>query len=333
MASSEITLGEMFQTAGYRTALFGKWHLGTPLEFSPNRQGFDEFFGFKEGAMDSYSHFYYWSGMNRHVLFHNEAPHHEEGAYFPDMVVRQSTRFITENRDRPFFLCLPFNLPHYPLQPPVGSVERFAHIADPLRRQYAACVWALYECVGRVVSCLEENGLRQETIIVFSSDHGPSTEERGGGGSAGTLRGHKGTLWEGGIRVPGIFSCPGTIPAGQVRAQPAMSTDLLPTLATWCGVPPPARQLHGHDLAPVIASAAAAPSRPILQWTYRGDWALREGPWKFTVEKDSGFLARLDEDPGESRNRAAEETARVERYVDTHNRWIRGLTAARKAGL
>ena len=290
MASSEVTLAEMFSGAGYRTALFGKWHMGVPDRFGPNNQGFDEFLGFKNGAMDNYSHYYYWGGMNRHVLFRDGEPYHEDGVYFPDIVVRESTRFIQQNRDRPFFLYLPFNMPHYPLQAPAGDEKRFSHIEDPLRRQFSSCVWAMDQRIGQIVACLEDNGLRQDTIIVFASDHGPSNEERGGGGSAGALRGHKATLREGGIRVPCILSWPGTIQEDRVRRQPVMSTDILPTLAAYTGVPLPQRHLDGRDLAPVIGSAAAPAPRAIMHWTHQDSWAVREGPWKLTVEGDKGFL-------------------------------------------
>ena len=326
MKPSEVTLAEMFGSAGYRTALFGKWHMGIPPDNAPHSQGFDEFMGFKNGAMDNYSHYYYWGGLHRHVLMRNEKAHHEEGLFFPDMIVRESTRFIEQNKEQPFFLYLPFNLPHYPLQPAAGALERFAHIDDHIRRQYAACVWTLDECVGRILSCLEDNGLRDDTIVVFASDHGPSNEERGGGGSAGGLRGHKATLWEGGIRVPCIFSWPGTIPADRLRSQPVMATDVLPTLAAYTGVTVPDRRLDGHSLVPVINSAVAAAPRVIMHWSYSDHWALREGPWKLTVEGQTGFLANLDDDPGESHDLVANRRDLIERFIDSHTGWIRELT-------
>ncbi len=332
MRASEVTLAEMFGAAGYRTALFGKWHMGIPEEVSPNNQGFDEFLGYKNGAMDSYSHYYYWGGIHRHVLMHNMEELHEEGVYFPDIIVRESTRFIEQNKDQPFFLYVPFNLPHYPLQPAAGAIDRFSHITDPLRRQYAACVWTLDERIGQILACLEDNGLREDTIVVFASDHGPSTEERGGGGSAGNLRGHKATLWEGGLRVPFIISWPETIAAGQLRTQPAMGTDLLPTLAAYTGVAPPNRHLDGHSLAAVIHSTTAPPLREIMHWVYAEDWALREGPWKLTVEKDAGFLSNLDDDPGETNNLGSEHQDLVQRFVASHNDWVQQLARGRASG-
>jgi arylsulfatase A-like enzyme len=333
MASSEVTLAEMFSGAGYRTALFGKWHMGVPDRFGPNNQGFDEFLGFKNGAMDNYSHYYYWGGMNRHVLFRDGEPYHEDGVYFPDIVVRESTRFIQQNRDRPFFLYLPFNMPHYPLQAPAGDEERFSHIEDPLRRQFSSCVWAMDQRIGQIVACLEDNGLRQDTIIVFASDHGPSNEERGGGGSAGALRGHKATLWEGGIRVPCILSWPGTIQEDRIRRQPVMSTDILPTLAAYTGVPLPQRYLDGHDLASIIGSAAAPAPRAIMHWIYQDWWAVRKGPWKLTVEGDKAALVNLDNDPGERHNLFDQRQDLVQRLVDSHSIWKKGISDRRASGV
>lgn len=335
MASSEITMAEMFRDAGYKTGMFGKWHMGIPLRVSPNSQGFDEFVGFKNGAMDNYSHYFYWGGMNRHVLFRNEEPLREDGVYFPDIVVRESTRFIEQNKDRPFFMYVPFNQPHYPLQAPVGDEDRFSHIADPLRRQYASCVWALDQRVGQIVECLETHGLREDTIVVFASDHGPSNEERGGGGSAGPYRGYKTSLWEGGIRVPCIFSWPGStaILEDVTRNQPVMCTDVLPTLAALTRVPPPERYLDGRDLAPIFASATAPPPRAVMNWTYGDTWAVREGSWKLTVDGDNGSLSNLDADPGETRNRGMERQDIIERLVEHHNVWKEAISDRRTRGL
>ena len=332
MAATEVTLAEMFGSAGYRTALFGKWHLGIRPHVSPNVQGFDDFLGFKNGAMDNYSHYFYWGGMNRHVLSRNDKVHHEDGVYFPDIVVRESVRFIEENRDQPFFMYLPFNMPHYPLQAPDGAEDRFSHIKDPLRRNYAACTYAFDERVGQIVSCLEDNGLREDTIIVFASDHGPSNEERGGGGSAGSLRGYKATLWEGGLKVPCIISWPGRIAEEKVRSQPVMSTDIMPTLAAYTGVPLPDRHLDGRDLTAIINSSVAPAPRGTMHWSYGKDWSLREGPWKITVEGQDGFLANLDRDPSEAMNRIDERPDLANRFVESHNRWVRQLDSIRRSG-
>ncbi|MCH9022208.1 MAG: sulfatase-like hydrolase/transferase, partial [Planctomycetes bacterium] len=216
----QFTIAEMLKENGYRTALFGKWHLGEAPQMSPISQGFDQFFGHKKGCIDNYSHFFYWSGPNVHDLWKNDTVHWEDGKYFPDMVVREAVRFLEENKNHPFFLFLPFNIPHYPLQGQKKYRQMVSHLAEP-RKSYAALVSTLDEKIGLVIDKIDQLGLRENTIIIFLSDHGHSVEVRtnSGGGSAGPYRGHKFTLWEGGIRVPCIISWPGQIPQNQVRDQ------------------------------------------------------------------------------------------------------------------
>ena len=331
------TLAESFKQAGYRTAAFGKWHLGNTPELSPIRQGFDEFFGHKEGCTDNYSHFFYWSGPNRHDLWRDDKEHHEDGAYLPDLVVREACRFIGENRDRPFFLYLPFNLPHYPLQ----AEERFRDLysqLDEKRARYAAVVSSLDDKIGRVIETIEALELQDNTIVLFMSDNGHSVEERtfGGGGSAGPWRGHKFTLWEGGIRVPCIISWPGHVPAGAVCAEPVINMDWFPTLAAWCGLELPEETLDGVNVAPLISGTEPSPPSRTLHWMVQEQWAVLDGVWKLVVNaaetgpdgrtSPSGrpFLVNLKEDPGETKNRAGEHPDIVERLERMHEAWAGG---------
>ncbi len=327
----QVTMAEVFKAAGYRTALFGKWHLGETPPLSPNAQGFDEFLGFKVGCIDNYSHFFYWHGPNRHDLWHNEQEHWEPGTYFPDIVVREATRFLEENRDRPFFLYLPFNLPHYPMQPERRFVRLYRDIKDPNRRRYAAFLTTLDSKVGEILDMVDALGLAENTIIVYFSDHGHSTEERafGGGGSAGPYRGHKFTLWEGGIRVPAIISWPGHIPAGEVRNQPVMSIDLLPTLAHYCGVRLPDREIDGVDISRVVESPEAPWPHQVMHWAQGKRWAVRQGKWKLVF--DGGlFLADLESDPSESRNLIDQFPEVAKRLKRLHETWISQYTGGQK---
>lgn len=333
----EITLAERLKEAGYRTALFGKWHLGELPEMSPLAQGFDEFFGHKVGCIDNYSHFFYWQGPNRHDMWRNDAETHEyDGQYFPDLVVGEAVRFLEENRDRPFFLYLPLNAPHYPVQPPDRLRQRYAHLPEP-RRSYAAFVSMIDEKVGEVVAKVDELGLREDTLIVFLSDHGHSVEERNhfGGGDPGPLRGHKFTLWEGGIRVPAIVSWPGRIPEGEVRDAVASSMDILPTVLEYAGLDPGDRRLDGRSLVEVLASADAPSPHNALHWERPDHWAVREGPWKLvyngpetvqgdtTVPQEEYFLSNLDEDATETVNRAEDHPDTVRRLTALHEDWAR----------
>jgi arylsulfatase A-like enzyme len=325
----EITAAELLRRVGYRTALFGKWHLGYTPEMSPNAQGFDEFVGHLTGTLDAYSHFFYVEGVNRHVLRRNGESYQRPGKYLPDLLVEEATRFIDESGQDPFFLYLPFAIPHYPVQPRRQDRELYERsgMEDKRRVLYGAYLTTLDDCVGRVLAALEARGLRERTLVIFLSDHGHSTEERafGGGGQAGPHRGHKQTLWEGGIRVPCIASCPGRIPAGQVRHQPAIAMDWLPTIAEFCDVPlPDDRPIDGRSLAAVLASDEAPPPHQRLHWVhYDGSFAVREGPWKLHSALEERWLSNLEADPGERVNLVEKELDRVRVMVGAHNRWLK----------
>ena len=332
LPAEQVTMAELLRDAGYRTGLFGKWHLGELPEMLPGSQGFDEFFGHKGGCIDNFSHFFYWSGPNRHDLWRNEEEVYEDGAYFPGLIVREATRFIEENREQPFFLYLPFNIPHYPMQPLLKWREYYAHLEEP-RRRYAALMSTLDEQVGEIVAKVDALGLCEDTIIVFLSDHGHSIEERTffGGGSSGPYRGHKFTLWEGGIRVPSIISWPGHIPEGQVRDQPCISTDFFPTLAAWCNAPY-THAVDGQDIRAVIQEDAPSPHTE-FHWQLRDHWAAREGDWKLVVNGDKVenmrddpppapvFLVNVKNDPGERNNLAADHPEMVKRLTALHEAW------------
>ena len=325
----EITAAELFKRAGYRTALFGKWHLGYTPEMSPNAQGFDQYIGHSVGTVDAYSHFFYVEGVNRHALERNGKPYERPGKYLPDLLVEKATEFIDDAGDEPFFLYLPFAIPHYPVQPKREHRELYESMdmEDSRRVLYGAYLTTLDECVGRVLEAVEARGLTERTLVIFLSDHGHSTEERafGGGGNAGPYRGHKQTLWEGGIRVPCIASCPGRIPAGQVRQQPAIAMDWLPTMAQFCDLElPDDRPIDGHSLAEVLLSDDAPPPHERLHWVhYDGTFAQREGRWKLHSSSEGIWLSDLQADPGERNNLALDQPDRVRAMLKVHNRWLR----------
>ncbi len=323
MPTAQLTLAELFHDAGYRTGLIGKWHLGKLPESDPLGQGFDEFFGHLGGCIDNYSHFFYWHGPNRHDLWRDRTEHFEDGAYFPDLMVREANRFLEENWNQPFFLYLPFNTPHYPLQAEQQFVAMYADMEDEKRRRYAPFVTSLDAKVGQVLDRLDELQLREKTLVIFLSDHGHSVEERtfGGGGSAGPFRGHKGTLWEGGLRVPCIVSWPGRIPEGEVRGQVASSMDLLPTLCELCAIALPDRVLDGSSITGLLRDGNADSPHEVLHWQFYNSWAVREGNWKLVQEKGGPFLSNMEEDVSETRNLAADHPEIVTRLTRMHEVW------------
>jgi arylsulfatase A len=338
MPSNEITLAELLKTRGYTTGHVGKWHLGFTPDTMPNGQGFDSSFGHMGGCIDNYSHFFYWVGPNRHDLWRNGTEINRDGEFFLDMMVQEGQEFIKTNQDKPFFLYWAINAPHYPMQATAKWRERYKDLPSP-RRQYAAFTSTVDEKVGELIGTLEALGLRKNTLVIFQSDHGHSTEERAfwGGGNAGPYRGAKGCLFEGGIRIPSIVSMPGTIPQGQVRDQMAIGCDWFPTIATYCGAKLPARQYDGKSLTDVIASSDAESPHNHLFWLLgnpkSGQWAVRQGPWKLLGNaRDRGipknappidklFLANLDLNKGEAKNLKSqypEVVAKLQAIRDKH---------------
>ena len=313
-----------FKALGYRTAHIGKWHLGYSEETRPLAKGFDYSFGHMGGCIDNYSHFFYWDGPNRHDLWEGEEEVFFPGQYFPDLMLEKAKRFIGAQPESPFFLYFALNTPHYPLQPAERWRQHYQHLPMP-RRDYAAFISTQDELLGRLFQFLDEQGLRERTIVVFMSDHGHSLEERafGGGGYAGPYRGAKLSLFEGGIRVPAILSWPGQIPAGQVLDAPCIAMDWLPTLLEMAGAEPALAGGEGQSLVPLV-KGTTLPERAFF-WKQGAQWAVRRGPWKLIgnpvdpsqkypldPEKDGLFLGNLELDPAESRNLAAEQAGQVE---------------------
>ncbi|MDZ7722262.1 MAG: sulfatase-like hydrolase/transferase [candidate division KSB1 bacterium] len=327
MPSKQITMAELFKEHGYRTGIFGKWHLGTALPLGPNEQGFDEFLGHREGCIDNYSHFYYWRGPNRHDLWRDETEIWENGTYFPDICVREATRFIKENRVHPFFLYVPFNVPHYPMQAERKYVDMYDHINDPQRKRYAAFVSMIDDRIGQILQVLKEQNLFEDTLVLFMSDHGHSVEERafGGGGSAGPYRGHKKTMWEGGLRVPCIISWPGHIPKNSVRDQLACSIDWLPTLADYAGIGTPDWKVDGKSLVPMINDKNAKSPHNVMHWMLGPRWAVRKGVWKLVFDQEL-FLANLDRDISEQYNYINEYPEKAEMLKSLHQQWAESVS-------
>ena len=323
MPTDQLTIAEMLKSNGYTTGHIGKWHLGYTPETMPNGQGFDYSFGHMGGCIDNYSHFFYWSGPNRHDLWKQGKEIWRDGEYFGDLMVNECKNFISNNKTKPFFMYWAINWPHYPLQATNKWREKYKDLPHP-RNQYAAFVSTTDELIGRVVDHLENEGLRNDTIIIFQSDHGHSVEDRtfGGGGSSGPYRGHKGNLFEGGIRVPSVVSWPKGIVQGEIREQFVAGTDWFPTLADWTGTKfSKKHKLDGKSIAQVVENAKVPSPHKNYYWQLgkqNGQWVMREGDWELyanareSVRPDGisklnkgdqkQFLVNLSKDPGEKRN-------------------------------
>jgi len=340
MPVEQVTIAEMMKAGGYKTAHIGKWHLGYSKPIMPNGQGFDFSFGHMGGCIDNFSHFFYWNGPNRHDLWRNGQEIWADGQFFPEMMVKEASELIEKNKQQPFFMYWAINVPHYPLQ---GTDRWRKHYADmePPRRMYAAFVSTMDEMIGQLIAKVDKAGLRENTIIIYQSDHGHSTEIRtfGGGGSAGPYRGAKFSLFEGGIRVPAIISWPGQLPKGAVRDQFAVACDWLPTISELCNVDLPKRKLDGKSLVNIVKSNDARPEHQVFHWQSGGgkrpQWSVRDGDWKLIgnprdtsnkapiTNNDSFFLVNLAESIDEMKNIASEHPDRVKRMKQLHDDWIK----------
>ena len=342
LSTGQITMAEMMKSAGYKTAHIGKWHLGHVKEKQPNAQGFDYSFGHLVGCIDNYSHFFYWAGPNKHDLWRNGEEVFYDGEYFPDLTVREVNRFMEENQNDPFFIYWAINVPHYPYQGHQKWLIKYRNLESP-RREYAAFLSTMDEKIGKVMDRLEELQLKENTIVIFQSDHGHSREERAffGGGNAGPYRGAKFSMFEGGIRVPAMIGMPGTLPGGEVRDQLAVSMDWMPTIAELCNVSLPGSKLDGKSLVSVIQENAVSPHE-VVHWQIgeamepNSSWAVRSGEWKLLgnprdpntnsiTAGDSLFLVNLSEDISESNNLAWDYPDQVEKLKKLHDEWVQEI--------
>jgi arylsulfatase A len=336
MPGEQYTMAEMFKDAGYKTAHIGKWHLGQGVDKQPNAQGFDYSFGHLVGCIDNFSHFFYWQGPNRHDLYRNGKEIFLDGEFFPDLMVQEATAFIEENRNHPFFVYYALNTPHYPYQGTPGWLEyyRSKGVAYP-RDLYAAFLSTQDDRIGMLLDKLEELGLSENTIVIFQSDNGYSTEERAhyGGGNSGVFRGSKFSLFEGGIRVPAAISWPAGLKAGEVRDQMAVNADWMPTLAELCGIDLDTGNLDGKSLVPVIQDNNMGSRHSAgFCWQNGKSWAARSGDWKLLgfpmipgetfAPSDSLFLVNLTEDPGEMENLAQRFPERVNELLELYSKWL-----------
>ena len=345
MALEEVTLAEILKPAGYRTALYGKWHLGAHRDFGPKKQGFDEFFGIRDGFIDNYNHFFL-HGNGFHDLYEGTMPVKAPGKYFPELMVQRSLKFIMQNKDRPFLLYVPFNIPHYPEQALKRFEEVYKDIAEPARRSYAAIVSTTDHYIGQIVDKLEALGLRENTIIIFMSDNGHS-EETGnrirldnhrsgypkghfygasGGGSTGKWIGQKGSFLEGGVRVPAIISYPAKLPKGKVRGQIITAMDWFPTVLDLCGVQQlsGSPKLDGHSVLPLIRNAKAKSKNKILHFAWGKKWAVRESDWKL-IGSDGNTkvsLRNLADAKPEAGDYAKVKPEIVRRLRKLHTDWV-----------
>jgi arylsulfatase A-like enzyme len=326
--SEGATIADRMRAAGYHTGMVGKWHLGTKPGQQPLDRGFDEYFGFLRGSSD-----YLPSAgqMSIRQILEGRKPVHVSG-YLTDAFGERAVRFITENKAEPFFLYLAFNAPHTPLQAPAEEIAKFAHITDTKRRTYAAMVSIMDRNIGRVLEALKTSDLEQSTLVVFLSDNGGPESTCA---DNKPLRGWKGDIFEGGIRVPFVMQWPGTIKPGLTVDTPVTSLDLLPTALAAAGQPIP-DSLDGANLLPALRGAEPFPRR-LLTWRFpfsadvtKAFWGIRDGDWKLVKGTDTSGVELFDlsKDIGESGDLFAAQPDIRARLQKAHEAWVTSLPAA-----
>jgi arylsulfatase A len=332
ISAGEQTIADVLKPQGYATAIFGKWHLGHHPPFLPTRHGFDTYYG---------------------LPYSNDMWPHHPTAKFPPLPLiegektvivnpdqtqlttrytERAVRFIADNKDHPFFLYLAHSMPHVPLHVSAKFKDKSG------QGLYGDVLMELDWSMGRVLEALKEHGLEERTLVIFTSDNGPWLSYGNHAGTAGTLREGKATTWEGGVREPCLVRWPGHVPAGHVCREPAMTIDLLPTLAQFAGAALPRQPIDGKDIGPLVTGKSGARSPQEAYYFYWGRelQAVRSGSWKLHFphsyqtlgERPGGrdgkpgeykqartdlALFDLEKDPGETTNLADRHPDVVER--------------------
>jgi len=318
---SERTIADEMQAAGYRTIALGKWHLGYADKFHPLSRGFEHYWGFLQGAR-SYFPLRKPTRLNR--LLRDREVQPETFDYMTDELGRQAAQYIRERGDEPLFLYLAYNAVHTPMHAVEGDLEGIE--GTQRRRKLIAMTHALDRSVGYVLDALDQAGIADDTIVFFVNDNGGATNNAC---SNGALRGRKGSVWEGGIRVPFLVRWPNGLPRGKVYDEPVIALDILPTCLGAAGAE---RQgelpLDGVDLLPHLRGERDAPPHDVLLWRHDGRWAVRGGKWKL-VQQEGGEpqLYDLAADIGESVDRAADEPERVAALRSRFETWNEQLVA------
>lgn len=305
LPASEVTLPDMLKKAGYDTSLVGKWHLGGLPEFGPRKSGYDRFFGIYQGGADYFDHGMTIRGHFQHDLWENETEIHRTG-YLTDLITERCIEELTyfKERDRPFLLSAHYTAPHWPWEGPADeevakTIRNSFHYDGGSNAVYAAMVRSLDSGVGQLLAALEANGQAENTIIIFTSDNGGERFSK-----MWPLRGMKGELLEGGIRVPSIMRWPGKIKAGSQSDLVHMTMDWVPTLLAAAGVEPEGwPDLDGQNILPQLLSGEAGDPRTLF-WRHKSQnqKAAIEGHYKYLAMSGHEFLFDIAADPLEVAN-------------------------------
>lgn len=321
-----VTMATALNSVGYETALFGKWHLGSSVESSPQKFGFDRSYGSLAGGVGPWDHYYKTGPFS--TTWHRDGKLIEEKGHVTDLITREAVRWLEARSERPFLLYLPYTAVHIPIREPEEYLKRVpAEITEPSRREFAACVMHLDDAVGQVLAALEKTGKAGNTLVIFTSDNGGYPNARNAdpqypsdgytpgpaGGDNRPLRGMKTTVYEGGIRVPTLIHWPGRLKPGKLTA-PTHISDWMPTFCALAGYRE-GKDLRwdGRDLWPLLAGGEAPAARTIyVAGPGFKTQAIRDGPWKLVAPRTGAMeLFDLSSDPNETTDLASAHPERV----------------------
>lgn len=306
---NETTMPQELAKAGYRTGMVGKWHLGYADGLMPTDRGFGSFYGFLGGAHG------YTVRQNTGGIYRDKKEE-KPGEYLTDAFAREAVSFIEKKSSSPYFLYLAFNAVHSPLQAPPKYTNLFDKLDDK-RKTFAAMEAALDTAVGRVLQTVRKKGEEEKTLIIFISDNGgptPQTTSRND-----PLRGYKGQVLEGGIRVPFMVQWKGKVAPGKLINQPVISLDIFPTVLEAAKVPGQKKTLEGRSLMPTLGGLKD--TNRAMFWRFGEQWAVRQGDWKLLSRGGAEELYNLKSDIGESKNLAAENPTKAAELKKLYDAW------------
>lgn len=319
----EETLPTLLKANGYRTIGLGKWHLGYADHFHPLSRGFDDFYGFLQGARS------FWpmeepTRLNR--LLRDREPVPEKFEYMTDELGEAASKYIDENKDRPFFMYVAYNAVHTPMHATETDLAEVGVNAGPKRKKLIAMTHALDRSVGKILNSLDRNQLTENTIVVFINDNGGATNNAS---TNGKLRGTKGTPFEGGLRVPFLVQWPARLDKSVTYDLPVTTLDLLPTFLAACDHDKETKKpLDGVDLLPFLTGEQKGRPHETLYWRRGDNWAIRDGDMKLVTYKDDvEMLFDLASDFEESTNLAKDQPETVSRLKQKFEAWNKEMVA------
>lgn len=310
---AETTIAEVLKKNGYRTGMFGKWHLGYKPELQPTARGFDEFYGFLSGARS-----YFPNQRTDSILRGTQRV--PDPAYLTEALAQEAVAFMGQKSEKPFFVYLPFNAVHAPMEAPAKYTDPFSELTGT-RRTFAGMQAGLDAAVGKVLDAIKKQGIEKNTVVFFLSDNGGPTQQTTS--SNKPLRGVKGQMYEGGIRIPFMVQWQGKVKPGTVVPDPCFSLDIFPTVLEIAGISKEEgkEKLDGRSLIPVLQGSQSAKSPRAIFWRMGAQYAVRFGDWKMVSTRRRVELFNLKSDVAESNDLSTEEPQKLKELQSLYLAW------------